>query len=678
MNPKSIIFTIIFIVSMTFLTISIRKLIAFLKVGQPEDRSGNTGARIKNVLSIAFGQTKIFRDSTAGPIHAGIFWGFLVLMFSAAEGIFQGFYPAFSWSFLGPFYSAITLSTDIFSVFIIIAVIISFLRRFVFKVERLQGDKDEAKDASIVLLLIFIITTSLLLEKSALAAVFIGEEWAVTPISSFLGGFLPVDYLRLIYEIGWWIHIGFILMLMNYLPFSKHLHVYSSIPNVYLSTIGPVNKLKTIDFEDESIEQYGVSDAEHHTWKLMLDSMTCTHCGRCDEVCPAYITGKDLSPRDIMVELRARTYDKAPLIIKAQNAVGEKPAEGEAPDYEYNEADQAIMDKPYIGDYQNKEALWECTTCGACMQECPVMNEHVPAIVDMRRSLVMMEADFPPELQSSFSDMENNGCPWAVPAADRMNWAEGKDIKTCADNQDSDVLFWVGCAGIVDERAQKIALAFTELMDKAGVNFTVLGTEEQCCGDPARRTGNEYLADMLVKSNMETFENYNVKKMVTTCPHCLNTFKNEYPDAGAKFEVVHHAEFLNELVAAGKLKFKPNSSMNVTYHDSCYLGRYNETYDAPREALGSIRGLEINEPKRSKDKGFCCGGGGGQMFMEETKGKRVNLERTEELMATGADTIALNCPFCMTMITDGVKEKEVTETVKVKDIAEIMFENLAD
>ena len=295
----------------------------------------------------------------------------------------------------------------------------------------------------------------------------------------------------------------------------------------------------------------------------------------------------------------------------------------------------------------------------------------------MRRSLVMMESNFPAELQPAFSNLETNATPWAFSPSERGDWAIGTDVKTAAENPDFDVLFWVGCAGSFDDRAKKVTLATAELLQKAGINFAILGTEEQCTGDFARRTGNEYLADMLVKGNIETFSRYNVKKIVTFCPHCFNTLKNEYPLFGGNYEVLHHSQLLSEAVADGKLRIKSNGqAVKAVYHDSCYLGRYNNIYDTPRNLIESIPGLTISEPQRNHDKGFCCGAGGGQMFMEETQGKRVNTVRTEELIETGATTIALNCPFCMTMVTDGVKEKDLADQVQVRDIAEILLENV--
>lgn len=665
---RTIFFSVIFIAAAAMLFLNLKRIFSYIKVGQPENRTDNLRKRFANMFKVAFAQSKIFREPIAGPVHAGIFWGFLVLLFSASESVFQGFYHGFSWSFLGPVYTVITFSTDVFCVLVFVAIIFSFLRRYVIRVKRLQGDAHEKLDAALVLGAIFVIVSSLTLENAA--GMLINEqEWAFRPVSFVVSGALSVESAPIVYEICWWVHILFILAFANYLPFSKHLHVYTSIPNVFFSNDQFVNKLPVIDFEKEGVEKFGVVDIEDFGWKTLFDSYTCTHCGRCTSVCPANLTGKLLDPREIIVQVRRRTFDKAPLLLKMQS---------EAEQSKLSEAEQKIFDKKFIGEYEAPEALWQCTSCGACMQECPVQIEHVPAIINMRRSLVMMESDFPALLQTTFANLENNSAPWAFPQAERADWADGTGIKSAAENPDFDILFWVGCAGSFDDRAKKVSLAFSKLLQIAGVNFAILGIEEQCNGDVARRAGNEYLADMLVKMNIDTLNRYKVKKIVTFCPHCFNTFKNEYPDFGANYEVYHHSQYLNMLVESGKLKIKPNGAkqLKTAYHDSCYLGRYNNIYDAPRNIIERIPGAEIKEASRCRDKGLCCGAGGAQMFMEETVGKRVNVERTEELLECGADTIAVNCPFCMTMITDGLKAKDKEEEVLVKDIAEILLDNV--
>ncbi|MBK6760720.1 MAG: 4Fe-4S dicluster domain-containing protein [Ignavibacteria bacterium] len=669
MDIKNIIFVIVLLMAGGFFLRSAMRLIAWLRVGKADDRFSHIGERIRTTLVVGFGQSKILRDRVAGPIHAMIFWGFLILLFSALEMVLEGFHEGWSFNFLGPVYSVITILTDIFCLLIIVGTMMSLWRRYVTKVRRLQVEHEKV-EAGMILLTIFSIVTALFIQNSLRLHVF-GEDfsWAVRPVGRPFGAMLHGvlgDASGVVFEVTWWMHAVLILAFMNYLPFSKHLHVLTSIPNVFLGPLSPTNSMEKIDFEAEGVEKFGVVDIEDLSWKSLLDGYTCTHCGRCTSVCPANQTGKVLDPRGIIVAIHDRTVDKAPLILK-------KEAGGElSPD------EQAVWDKKLIGDYVDPDALWACTTCGACMQECPVNIEHVPAIVGMRRSMVMMESQFNDEsalLPDIYGNMETNSVPWGgFGQADRANWAEGMGIKTAAEDPSMEVLFWVGCAGSYDERAKKTTKAFAELMQIAGVDFRILGTEENCTGDVARRTGNEYLADMLTKTNVETFQRYDVQKIVATCPHCFNTLKNEYPQFGFSAEILHHTQFIQELIETGRLVIDRTkaSAEAVTYHDSCYLGRYNDEYEAPRATLENVPGLTVLEPARSKDRGLCCGAGGGRMFMEEHVGDRVNEVRTNELLGTGAQTIAVNCPFCTTMITDGVKAAEKVDSVQVKDIAEIL------
>lgn len=667
---KNVIFIIVFLIAILFLSKNVLRLISYLKLAKPDNRFNNIWGRIKQTLIVAIGQKKILRDKKAGPIHAGIFWGFLILLFSALNSIFTGFGIHHIFNYLFVVFSAITILTDVFIALIIVAVIMALYRRYISKVRRLQREGGASVEAGLILLTIFFIVTSLLFENAALIAMDKDATWAVRPLASLFANMIPIDSASLIYEICWWIHIVLILGFMNVLPYSKHLHVLSSVPNVFFSNLEPTNKLEPIDFEDETAEKFGVVDIEDFSWKTIHDSYTCTECGRCTSVCPANLTGKVLDPREIMVQIRKRTIEVAPIKLKLSTETEENKVE-------LSQEEQEILDKKLIGDYVNPEALWQCTSCSACMEECPVMIEHVPAIIGMRRSLVMMEADFPAELGGAFTNIENNSSPWAFPLDARADWAEGMDVKEASEKPEFDILFWVGCAGSFDDRTKKVTQAFAELMNIADINFAILGKEENCTGDPARRGGNEYLADMYVKMNIETLNNYNVKKIVTTCPHCFNTLKNEYPDLGGHYDVVHHSEFLDDLLNKGKLPLNHDvkKQMSLTMHDSCYIGRLNNIYDAPRDSMKKIPGLNVIETKRNKDKGLCCGAGGAQMFMEENKGKRVNMERSEELLATGAKTIGLNCPFCMTMISDGVKNLEA-EDVEVKDISEILLEHI--
>lgn len=661
MELKNFIFIVVFIGAFGFLTGNLKKILSYIRLGKPENRTNNVGERIKNVLVIVFGQKKLLRDPIAGVIHFLLFWGFMLFLLAVLEALLQGFYSSFTFEFLGPVYSLITLTQDVFGLLVFISVLAALYRRFVQKVERLQGDGDEMLDAAIVLILILVVVITMFGQSAAYIAKnnYILSEYDLRFFSASLSSvlFLYPESAEIPYEIFWWGHIVTIFVFMNYLPYSKHFHVFTSIPNVFFGKTGDKKyALKPIDLEDENAEQFGAADFEHLTWKQVLDGYACTECARCSDACPATNTGKKLSPKRIIEQIRKRAHDKGPLMISKSD-------------------NHEFLEKTLVNDYISQEELWACTTCMACVQECPITIEHVDAIVDMRRNLTLMEASFPPELNNVFKNIETNFTPWAFNPQDRANWSEGLNIKTMAEDSDCDLLFWVGCAGSFDSRYQKVSQAFSKLMQRAGVDFRILGTEEKCNGDTARRLGNEYLAQMLMKENIEKLNSYGVRKIVTACPHCYNSIKNEFPQFGGDYEVMHHSELIEQLIEEGKLNLMDNAETSkVTYHDSCYLGRYNDIYDSPRKPLSNINGLDLVEMERNRDKGFCCGAGGGRMFMEETEGTRVNIDRTKEALVTGADTVASACPFCMTMLTDGIKEFQKSEEVEVRDIAEIVLD----
>ncbi|MGK9367729.1 heterodisulfide reductase-related iron-sulfur binding cluster [Melioribacter sp. Ez-97] len=665
MTTKTIVFTIIFLTAMGFFLFNLRRILSYLRVGQPENRFDNIPERIKNVIKIAFGQSKLLREPVAGAIHFLIFWGFMLFLLAVVESIIQGFFEGFNFSFLGKIYLIITFVQDLFGLFVTIAVLAALFRRFVIKVPRLNVGKKGNLDAAFILLMIFGIVFSMF-GQNIIHIVNNDFHYAANefkPVSMLLSGVLfdnPHQINWSYYEFFWWMHIGLILLFLNFLPYSKHFHVVTSIPNVFFSKIGNDKFVpKTIDLEDEDAEQFGAADIEHLTWKQLLDGFSCTECGRCTVACPAANTGKKLSPREIIVSIRHRTEEKAPLILR-----GDKENE--------------LFEKSLVHNYVSDEELWACTTCGACVNECPVSIEHLDAIIDMRRNLVLMESNFPPELNTVFKNIETNFTPWAFNWQDRANWAEGMDVKTIAEDPECEFLFWVGCAGSFDARYQNVTKAIAKLLQIANINFRILGTEEKCNGDTARRLGNEYLAQMLIRENVETLNNYGVKKIVTACPHCLNTIKNEYPRFGGKFEVVHHTELLTKLIEEGILKIDEDGKekIKVTYHDSCYLGRYNNIYNPPRDILNKLGKFELIEMERSRDKGFCCGAGGGRMFLEENEGERINLNRSREAVETGARKVASACPFCMTMLNDGMKSLDKSEEIEIKDIAEIILENV--
>jgi len=664
MEVKNIIFVLVFACAFGLLAYNVRRLISYLKIGHKENRFDSPGTRIKNVLIIAFGQSKLLRDPIAGFIHFLIFWGFVLFLGAVLESIIQGFYTPFTLEFLGPVYSLITLIQDFFGLFVIAAVLWALYRRYVVRVPRLEVGKAGKLDATVILLLIVLVVISMFGQNITSIADrgFHSGEYEIRPVSTALANIFYSSgsgSSEFLYEFFWWMHIIVVFSFMNFLPYSKHLHVLTSIPNVYFADLPEKrNVIKPLNLEDENAESFGVADIEQLTWKQMFDGYTCTECGRCTAACPASNTGKVLSPRKIIVDIRKRTMEKAPVLISKSE-------------------DPAILDKHLVHDYITPQELWDCTTCMACVQECPVMIEHVDSIIDMRRNLVLTESDFPAELNPVFKSLETNFTPWAFNAQDRANWAEGMDIKTMAEDPNGEYLFWVGCAGSFDSRYQKVTKAFAFLMQKANIDFRILGTEEKCNGDTARRLGNEYLAQMLMQENVETLNNYGVKKIVTACPHCYNSLKKEYKQFGGNFEVYHHSELIRDMVNSGKFKMKANdSSKKMTYHDSCYLGRYNTIYDSPRDPLMKIEGIDLVEMERSKDRGFCCGAGGGRMFLEENEGTRINVERTREALETKAEVIASACPFCMTMLNDGVKSFDKSDDVQVKDIAEIVLENI--
>ncbi len=669
MPPHSVLFALLTLASFVFFGLNIRRLYGWMKIGKPANRFDRPLERMKNVLVVAFGQSKLLREPSAGIMHFFIFWGFVVLLLAIVESMAGGLVAGFSFAFLGPAYPVLAFLEDALAALVVCAVLFALFRRYVVKPPRLDVHGHARTDATLILGAIFLIMVSMLLQNAT--GTLLGEHsagtWRVvsgTLVPLFRD--IPADHLRFWYDLFWWIHILCVLGFLNYLPFSKHLHVVSSIPNVYFSKLDPRGSLQPLNLQDESAVRFGAADVEDLTWKQLLDGYTCTECGRCTAACPAALTGKPLSPKKIITDIRQRLAERAPLLLQTRSQDPKPPSPPPA----------AGEGKGLVGGYVTEDELWACTTCMACVEECPVQIEHIDAIVDMRRFLVLNESRFPKEMQATFQNLERNFTPWAFSQSSRADWAEGMDIPRLARKRDAGILFWVGCAGSYDARYQKVTRAFASILKAAGVDFAILGTEEKCNGDPARRAGNEYLAQMLMTENINLLNTYGVRKIVTTCPHCLNIFRNEYPALGGTYDVTHHTEFIADLLKTGKIRPRKEIIQKMTYHDSCYLGRYNQIYEEPRRALAGIPGLDLVEMPRRRDKGFCCGAGGARMFMEETLGKRINVERTEEALALKPDLIGTACPFCMTMMTDGVKMKEAADTVQVKDIAEIVTESL--
>ena len=660
MTLESALFALALIAALAFFALNARRLIRYLQRGRLENRFEQPMARLGTVLRVAFGQTKLLREPLAGILHFCIFWGFVILLSAVLEGIGEGLAPGFSFAFLGPLYAPLIFLQDLVGLLVVIAVVVSLLRRLLAPPKRLQVKGHAKWDAVLILGLILLVMLTMFGQNVARListppagpqeARFVSAAIAATMQGATAAGIEPY------FHVFFWAHMLAVFGFLNYLPYSKHLHVLTSIPNVYFSNLGPRGALKPINLLDESLPRYGATDIDDLTWKQLLDGYTCTECGRCTSACPANATGKLLSPKNIIVDIRARTMEKAPLLVAGTTG------------------EDGVLAHQLLDNFVTEQELWACTTCMACVQECPVMIEHVDAIVDMRRALVLNESRFPEQLKTTFSNLERNFTPWAFSHSTRADWAEGLDVPLMAEKKEADVLFWVGCAGSYDARYQRVSRAFATLLKLAGVDFAILGSEEKCNGDPARRMGNEYLAQTLISENVETLKKYRFRRIVVTCPHCLQSLGKEFRQFGGVYDVVHHSEMLQELVARGSLRLTEQQRSRLTFHDPCYLGRYHGEYDAPRELLDSLPGSSRVEMPRSQDRSFCCGAGGGQMWMEETEGTRVNIERSREALATGADVIATGCPFCMTMMTDGIKAEEASERVEVKDIAELLLE----
>jgi Fe-S oxidoreductase/nitrate reductase gamma subunit len=684
---KQIIFAFALLITFGVFFYTVRKLAGYFRLTRPAFPVRDFGKRFGVTMKVAFGQTKIFRLPVIGFFHAMVFWGFCVILVGSIEMVIDGLAGTErALKFLGPVHNIIMASGDVFALIVAIAIIIFLARRIFFHIKRFEGvemKERSHRDANISLSLILLLMLSLMsmnMGYLGLQKASGGSIHGVYPVGRMLLSIMPglsAGNFGIIYEVSWWAHILTIFIFANYLPYSKHFHVFMSVPNVFLSRLEPLGKLANMDSitkevklmldpntafaappPDAAPSRFGVKDAEDASWKNYLDSLSCTECGRCTSVCPANITGKKLSPRKVMMDLRARMREKGPLMVKNGR------------DFSDN--------RSLIRDYITEEELWACTTCNACAQECPVNINHPSLIVDMRRYLVLEEASAPGELKAVFNNIENNGAPWQYSAEDRMNWIKEIEVPLMSDlfarGEKPEYLFWVGCAGAFDDRYKKVVRSFAKILNHLKVSYAVLGREETCTGDPARRAGNEMLFQMQAMQVIATLKGYEVKKIITTCPHCFNTFKNEYPDLDGNFEVTGYLQLLSKFISEGKLDVTSPvfKEKGITFHDPCYLGRANDIYDEPRSVLNKVTGNFV-EMERNKSFALCCGAGGAQMFKEAEKGDReIFIERTEDAMKTGASVIATACPFCMTMMTDGLKYKNKEEDIKNYDIAELV------
>ncbi len=736
-NPIGILLFLLLVAGVGFLLYRrLLPLVQLISKGKPENRFDQPGKRVGFVLTGWLFQKKLFRRLVPGLIHAFLFWGFLIVNIGVVYSIFYGMFPVhlpfFAWQ-------PTAIVVDTFLVIILLTLVYFGIRRGFTKPYYLTITKDGWLTIMFISLSVI---TELLIEAFAWRAA-PSVQTGYPPVGRRLGELLipsaagwptpgePPQSVRelalTLWGVAYWTKIIVVALFVLYIPSSKHFHVFTSIFNTYFQTTKPKGALPKIE-NIEDIEHYGANKVEDFTWKDLLDTAVCTECGRCTNVCPANQTGKPLDPKKIIIDLKRTLYAESHITLAGKveegnllknmfaaggtkalvlnDGAGAVDSGGAAADGgETAQTDENPMAlPPLVGGMITQSELWSCTTCRACMTECPVFIEHVPKIIDMRRYLVLEESEFPPEVTPLFNNLERNGNPWQQRNDERGDWVSNLpfDVKVLAEadeGQEIDVLFWTGCMAAFDARNKKIAQRLATILEEAGLNWGILGPEETCTGDPARRIGNEYLYQMLAAQNIEVLNGYKesvkLKKIVTACPHCFNTIKNEYPQFGGHFEVVHHTQLIAQLVEEGKIQVAPDVDVKkITYHDPCYLGRYNDIYDAPRfvlntlgnglkkiESLGAAASadadsepqkIEFVEMPRNRSKSFCCGGGGGRAWMEENIGKRVNQTRVQEAADTGAEVVAASCPFCITMFEDGIKGRGLEDKIKVLDVTELI------
>jgi len=676
-----IIFLLLAVSAGALFTVALRKKIAIIKLGAPENRIENVRQRINIFIANILGHKKMINEPY-GVVHLFLFWGFIFVAISDMPFILGGIFPDFQVPFLGtnPYFYFIK---DVLAILVVAGLFVGLVRRWIIRPPQLYRTFEAAL---VVVLVLLVIITEWLSSGARYALQPNLAAFALDPAYNFVANVLfnklSVGTLITISDTAWWCHVAILLTFLVYIPNSKHLHLLAAPFNGYFASLKPIGgQVNPLDVEDENLTEFGVGRIEGFTWKQMLDCYACGECGRCMDNCPASLSGKPLNPKELISRtLKHHLIEKGEVML-ANNirSTGEENGEELAKLAEKDPKAAEVLAKNLITDVVTEDVIWSCTTCMSCQVQCPVSNEHVNKIIDMRRHQVLMESSFAPELQTTFRNVENNYNPWGVSWNERADWAQGLDVKIMSEAENPEeveYLFWVGCAGSLDARARKVSVAIATILKAAGINFAILGTEEKCCGDFLRRTGNEYLYQSLAGENIEALNRYKVKKIITACPHCLNTLRNEYPDFGGKYEVIHHTQLINQLLAQGKIQLRkdvPVESKRIVYHDSCYLGRYQQEYSAPRELFGKIPGVQLVEMDRNHDKSFCCGAGGGRMWMEEHLGERINNMRVEQALTKKPQAIGANCPYCITMLEDGVKDvMDAEEAVSVVDPAELV------
>ena len=645
-----------------------RRVVGLVLLGRSENRFDQPLRRLAGFAAIVLGQRKVLQRVSlrdrAGLGHLFIFVGFLSFLLSYVIFIFgdSAWRPLSEKLLTETGVKVYASYLDVVALTILASLIWALARRWLAKPHRLSFDLTRGYDAVVIVGLI-----SSLMVLTLLTEAFHTAEVELTSAASpaadaivgraigeaFLNAGMGLDAANLGHGVAWWLHLLTILGFSVYIPFSKHMHMVAAPVNALFRSLEPSGALQPIDLE--TAESFGAGKPQELTWKELLDGYACAVCGRCTNSCPAHLTGKTLSPMHIVEDLKEYLVEES-----ANIKAGVEP------------------DTPLIGFGSiTEEALWDCLSCGACMEECPVVVEHVPTIIDMRRHLVLEQSRIPDTGMEALLSMEQRGHPWRGTQFSRTDWAEGLDVRTLADHPKAEVLLWVGCTPALEQRSQAIARSMVKVLRSAGVDFAILGEEERCTGDPARRMGNEYLYQMMARQNIETMNRYDVRTVVTLCPHCFNTIKNEYPQFGGSYEVMHYSQFMDRLISEGRLKPIKMVEATVAYHDSCYLGRHNSVYEEPRRVARAIPGVKLVEMEPNcRRQGFCCGAGGGHMWLEESRGPRVNHVRTDHFLDTGAKTVGVSCPFCLQMMEEGIQAKGEQGNRNAKDLLELLAESV--
>jgi Fe-S oxidoreductase len=701
---------------------------------RPDQRIDHPLRRLGAFAMYVLGQARLLRWPYAGILHALIFWGFLVLLTAIAQAIVEALWQGFRFDQL-PGAGALAFLQDLFFLLVICGVAMALFNRLVVNPTRFRAS--HRGDA--ILILAWIGSLLVCMELNLATRIAEGAPEAVSqwrPVASALSAiFRPLgpqsEALVVLHGVFFWLHLALVFGFLVYLGYSKHLHIVTAAPNVLFKNERPKGRLRSLDIEavmnaeNDADQHFGAASLADFSWKDMLDLYTCTECGRCQTHCPAFNTGKVLSPKTLITDLRDLAYEELAggyaktkhdaHVVQGEAHAGSAPSGGPAesaaphaggatmwstgdhdpgavhdldglfqpswvaPDAVAEAVSAAGGQRPLIGGTILDETLWACTTCGACMDQCPVLIEHVPKIIDMRRHLVLDESRMPRQAETALRNIENVANPYGMSHQSRADWAKDLDVAFAADKPDAEYLYWVGCAASFDDRARTVATALVKILKAGGVDFAILGTDEKCTGDPARRIGNEYLFQERARENVAVLARHGIRRIIVSCPHCFNTFANEYPDFGGSYEVVHHTQMIDSLLKSGRIRLDETKEQRetITYHDSCYLGRWNDIFAAPRDILERIPGLRVVEMARSRSEGMCCGAGGGRMWMEESQ-PRVNHRRVEQAVDTEASKVATACPFCLAMFDEGIAAEQIADRIAVDDVAVYVARSLQE